>query len=143
MLESLQVAHALVEGTPEEAWSPLNRCYTAPTLVRILTGPRLPVAPSPIPGASFTQVEGGETSRVFLFLPSPGPDVPGKLLTVRLSQKVDYFFLRFLDFGKLDPRLAFGGLEKSWFLSSSPCLTNGRTIQEIRRRPAKSPIPTK
>ena len=68
------------------------------------------------PGASFTQVEGGETSRVFL--PSPGPDVPGKLLTVRLSQKVDYFFLRFLDFGKLDPRLAFGGLEKSWFPKS-------------------------
>lgn len=29
-----------------------------------------------------------------------------------------YFLFRFLDFGKLGPRLAFGGLEKSWFPKS-------------------------
>jgi len=40
------------------------------------------------------------------------------LLGIMFKVKVDYLFLCFLDFGKLDPRLAFGGLEKSWFPKS-------------------------
>jgi hypothetical protein len=35
-----------------------------------------------------------------------------------LEWEEGHFFLRFLDSGKLDPRLAFGGLEKSWFPKS-------------------------
>ena len=35
-------------GATGGAWSPANWCYTAPTLVRILTAPRLLAAPPPI-----------------------------------------------------------------------------------------------
>jgi hypothetical protein len=37
-------------GDTEEAWSPSNGCYTAPTPVRLWTAPHLPVARSPIQG---------------------------------------------------------------------------------------------
>ena len=54
---------SLVVGTPEEAWSPPNGCYTAPTPVRSWTAPRLPVVPSPIRGLSSLRLRAIRSAR--------------------------------------------------------------------------------
>ena len=58
----------LVEGTPEEAWSPFSWFYTAPTPGPFMDGTPPTGRTVAYPGASFTQIEGDKIRSEHIYL---------------------------------------------------------------------------